>query len=218
MTRPRKQAAVFFTDDVFGNPDYNTQKCYVSRSARITGEVILEDDVIVCPQVVLRADEGAPFKICKGTNIQDGVIMHGLHKKYVEDEAGRKYSVLIGSHSTIAHGAIIHGPAKIGKKTFIGFRAIIHNSQVGRNCHIGHGTIVENVIIVDERYARSGSVIDSQALADALPKVEEKHKEFNHEVVDYNKQLRAKYHARRVFLDKLAAKGKLTHNKNTVKT
>ena len=202
MTRPRKQAAVFFTDDVFGNPDYNTQKCYVSRSARITGEVILEDDVIVCPQVVLRADEGAPFKICKGTNIQDGVIMHGLHKKYVEDEAGGKYSVLIGSHSTIAHGAIIHGPAKIGKKTFIGFRAIIHQSEIGRNCHIGFGAIVRGVRIGDYRHVPDGMVVNKQEDADKLPEVPEHLQEFNKEVVDYNKELCQKYKERRILKEK----------------
>jgi SulP family sulfate permease len=110
----------------------------------------------------------------------------------------------------------VHGPTEIGNKTFIGFRAIVHGSRVGRNCHIGHGAIVEGVVIGDERYVRSGSVIDIQELADALPKVGEKHKEFNREVVDFNKELRIKYHARRVILDKVAAKGNLTHNKNSV--
>lgn len=217
MTRKKKQgplAPVFFTDDFFGNPDYNNQTCYVSRSARITGEVFIGDDVIVCTNGVLRADEGTPFKIGRGTNVQDGVIMHGLHKKFVEDEQGNKYSILIGSHCTVAHGALIHGPAKIGNKTFVGFRTIVHGSQVGRNCYIGHGAIVEGVIIADERYVRSGSVIDSQELADTLPQVLDKHKDFNREVVDYNKNLRKTYHERRELLDRLAAKGNLTHNKN----
>lgn len=216
-TKKKEQAPIFFTDDFFGNPEYDNLKCYVSRSARITGAVEIGDDVIVCPNVVLRADEGTPFKIGRGTNIQDGVIMHGLHKRYVTDDAGRKYSVLIGSHCTIAHGAIIHGPIKTGNKTFIGFRAIVHESEIGRNCHIGHGAIIEGVTIQDGRYVRSGSVIDTQELADNLPKVEEKHKEFNRHVVDLNKELRAIYHERRKLSDKLATKGSLIHNKSNGK-
>lgn len=194
----KDKGVVFFDDEHFGNPDYDDKKCYVSQTARITGKVTLEDDVIVCPHVSIRADEGSPFKICKGTSIQDSVIMHGLYEKFVEDEHGEKFSILVGSHCTIAHRATIHGPAKIGKKTFIGFHAIVHSSTVGRNCHIGHGAIIENVDIEDERFVRSGMVVDCQHIANNLPKVTEQQKGFNKSVVDHNKVLVKVYHDRRV--------------------
>lgn len=192
-----KKGVVFFDDEVFGNPEYNDEECSISRSARITGRVIIEKDVIVCPHVTLRADEGTPFKICKGTNIQDSVIMHGLYNEFVTGDDGQQYSIYVSSHCTISHRATIHGPAKIGKKTFIGFHAIVHNSTIGRNCHIGLGAIIENVKIADERLVRSGMVVDCQAIADSLPPVDEKHKQFNKGVVDHNKHLVVIYNKRR---------------------
>lgn len=185
-----------FDDKFFGNPEFNEEKVYKSRTAVIVGRVILEDDVIVGPQASIRADEGTPFKICKGTNVQDHVNMHGLHNKFVS-VGGEKFSIYIDSHCSIAHGALIHGPVKIGKKTFIGFKAIVHCSEIGRNCYIGHGAIIEGVKIADNRYVRSGTVVDCQTIADALPPVPDHLREFNREVVDYNKQLREQYHERR---------------------
>ena len=191
------KGVVFYDDEFFGNPEYDDENCYVSRTARITGKVNLEDDVIVCPHVSIRADEGSPFKICKGTNVQDSVIIHGLYEEYVQDSDGEKYSVLIGSHCTIAHRATIHGPAKIGKKTFIGFHTIVHSSTIGRNCYIGHNVTIENVEIKDDRYVRSGMVVDCQSIADSLPMANKEQKDFNKKVVDKNKRLVKIYHARR---------------------
>ena len=188
---------VFFDDEFFGNPTYNDEHCYISRSARITGNVVFEDGVIVCPHVTIRADEGTPFKVCKGTNIQDAVIMHGLLNEFVEDEHGNKFSILIGSHTTIGHDALVHGPSKIGKKTFIGFKSVVHRSTVGRNCYVGIGAIIEGVHIDDFRYVRSGMVVDCQTIADSLPMVTDEQKEFNKKVVDKNKHLIKVYQKRR---------------------
>ncbi len=194
----RNTGIVFFDDEFFGNPTYNDEHCYISRSARITGNVVFEDGVIVCPHVTIRADEGTPFKVCKGTNIQDAVIMHGLLNEFVEDEHGNKFSILIGSHTTIGHAALVHGPAKIGKKTFIGFKSVVHRSTVGRNCYVGIGAIIEGVDIGDFRYVRSGMVVDCQTIADSLPMVTDEQKEFNKKVVDKNKNLIKVYQKRRV--------------------
>lgn len=213
----------FYDDSFFGNPEYQDADVYVSRSARITGRVILEEDVIVCPHVSLRADEGTPFKIRKGTNVQDSVILHGLKDRFVEDENAEKYSILIGSHCTLAHRAMIHGPAKIGKFSFVGFDAIVHGSEVGRNsfvdfratiknsvlgdkCHVGIGAIINGVKIANNRFIRDGQVISNQCEADLLPEVPKSVAEadghFNKEVVDYNKELVRKYQKRRTERDK----------------
>lgn len=190
-------------------PEYSESECYVDATASLTGKVILEKNVIVCPHVSLRADEGTPFKIRKGTNIQDSVIFHGLKDKFVEDEKGAKYSILVGSHCTMAHRALIHGPVKIEKFCFIGFDAIIHGSTLGRNCfvdfratiknsqiggycHIGIGAIINGVTIKDRKYVRDGQVINNQAEANLLPEVPDEvaqtDSHFNQEVVDFNKK------------------------------
>jgi carbonic anhydrase/acetyltransferase-like protein (isoleucine patch superfamily) len=187
---------ISFNDKIFGNPHIDKDD-FISSKATIIGDVFLEKNVIVCPNVSLRADEGTPFRIRYGTNIQDGVILHGLKDRFVTDEEGNKYSIYIGSHSTIAHGAIIHGPTMIGKHTFVGFRAIIHNAVIGRNCHIGFGSIVRGVTIADYRYVADGMVVNKQSIADALPTADEHLQEFNAEVVDFNKTLVQKYKKRR---------------------
>lgn len=186
-----------FDDKIFGNPEISDES-FVSSKATIIGRVIIEKNVIVCPSASLRADEGSPFRIMYGTNIQDEVILHGLLHKSVTDDEGKEYSILIGSHCTLAHGAIVHGPAKIGKHSFIGFRAIVHDAEVGRNCHIGFGAVVRGVKIADYRYVADGMVVVSQEIADILPEVPERLQEFNAEVVDYNKELCRRYKERRL--------------------
>jgi len=168
------------------------QDAYVDRSAIIIGEVNIEENVIVAPQASLRADEGSPFRICKGTNIQDSVVLHGLYDQFITIN-GVKYSIYIGSHCSIAHGALIHGPTAIGKKTFIGFRSIIHKADIHRNCFIGHGAQVIGVRLPPNSYVPNGWVIDRQSQIDELPAMPDEAEKFNQEVVDYNKNLVAMY-------------------------
>ena len=47
----------------------------------------------------------------------------------------------------MAHQALIHGPCFIGDKTFIGFKAVIHDSVIGEHCHVGIGATVVGVQI-----------------------------------------------------------------------
>ena len=45
------------------------------RNSQITGNVIIEENVHVV-NAVIRADEGTPFYISSGSNIQDFAILH----------------------------------------------------------------------------------------------------------------------------------------------
>jgi carbon dioxide concentrating mechanism protein CcmM len=51
---------------------------YVHVSTSIIGEVEIGANVMVAPGVSIRADEGSPFYIGASTNVQDGVVIHGL--------------------------------------------------------------------------------------------------------------------------------------------
>ena len=117
-------------DEIFGKAEIHLRS-FVCNPESIIGEVIIEQEVFVAPGAVIRADECGPFRICKGTNIQDLAILHGLFEKYVEVD-GVKYSIHIGSHCSITHGAKIHGPCQIGKKTFIGFDAKVQEMSRSR--------------------------------------------------------------------------------------
>lgn len=171
----------------FGTPEINALS-HVDPLAVVIGRVIVEDRVIIAPHASIRADEGNPFFIGHGTNIQDQVVLHGLRDQYFEID-GVPWSIYIGSHCSIAHCACIHGPAVIGKKTFIGVRSTVWGSIIGRNCHIGFHCLVRGVKIPPRRCVPDGSMILCQKDADALLEVSPENLEFNKHVVDVNKQL-----------------------------
>lgn len=163
-------------------------EAHVDRTANVVGDVTIEAECYVAPKVSIRADEGTPFYIGSGTNIQDGVILHGLKDQTVEVD-GRRYSIYIGSHCSITHGALVHGPSRIGDDTFLGFRSTVHKSTIGRGCHIGFHALVKSVTLPDDTYVPDGSIINSQDKVAGLPKVVEHQQEFNQEVVEFNKTL-----------------------------
>ena len=89
------------------------------------------EDSSIWFHATLRAEE-APIQIGKGSNIQDGVVIH-------TDEG---YDVKIGDMVTVGHNAIIHG-CHIGDGTLIGMGAIVLNgAKIGKNCIIGAGALV----------------------------------------------------------------------------
>lgn len=112
---------------------------FIADSAKVLGNVVLEDLVSVWFGAVLRADFDV-ITIGKRTNIQEGVIMHVDHGKPIH----------IGEDNVVGHGAIIHG-AKIGNFNLIGMRAtILNGAEIGNGCIIGaHALITENMKIPD---------------------------------------------------------------------
>lgn len=155
-----------YKDEFFGNPVYNDEKTFVSKKAKLTGNVKIEDECMICPFACIRADEGSPFFFGKGSNFQDGVTVHGLLDKFVKGDDGLDYSVWIGSHCSIAHGALVHGPARIGKKTFIGFKTIFHSSEIGRNSFVFIGVNVDSSKIGERVYIGTGSNVVESVLGD----------------------------------------------------
>lgn len=156
----------------------------------IIGDVTIMEKVYVAPNVTIRADEGTPFFIGANTNIQDRVILHGKkgEKLLVED---KYYSIYIGQRVSCAHGAIIHGPCKLGDDVFLGFNTIVFNSTVGEGSFISHNSIVMGVELPANSFVPLGSVIDTQDKADSLELVPSSQKEFAKEVQLVNLQLAA---------------------------
>ena len=91
---------------------------YVHPQCSLIGDVQLGENVIVSPNTSIRADEGAPFYIGANTNIQDGVVIHGLEQGRVLGDDQKAYSVWIGQDTCITHMALIHGPAYVGNNCF----------------------------------------------------------------------------------------------------
>ena len=84
---------------------------YVHPFSRLIGDIKVGANVFVAPGSSIRADEGTPFYIGESSNIQDGVVIHGLEKGRVVGDDGNEYSVWIGKNTCITHMALIHGPA-----------------------------------------------------------------------------------------------------------
>ena len=162
------------------------ESTYVSPTATILGDVEIGEDVYVAPAVSIRGDEGTPIHIGDKTNVQDGVIMHGLLHQWVRVE-GRDYAIYVGDEVCCAHGAIIHGPCVVGDNTFIGFNAVIFKAEVGRDCAVLHNAVVTGgVKVPDGRMVPIASIVDTQAKADALPSISEDLRSLKEEVVEVN--------------------------------
>lgn len=118
--------------------------CFLAENAAIIGDVVIGDDCSIWYGTVLRGDVN-PIRIGNRVNIQDGAVLHTLHKKSV---------VEIGDDVSVGHNAIIHG-AKIGNNVLVGMGAIVmDNAVVPDNTIIGAGAIVlSNAVLEPGVYA-----------------------------------------------------------------
>jgi carbonic anhydrase/acetyltransferase-like protein (isoleucine patch superfamily) len=167
---------------------------FLSPFSSIIGDVTISKNVFVAPNVSVRADEGTPFFIGPNTNLQDGVVLHGLLNQRIQ--VGQKsYSIYIGNEVTIAHGALVHGPCYIGDNVFVGFKSIVYNAIIGRGAFISYNAVVTNgVHIPPNRFVPPGAHIDTQKKADSLAPVPKDSKEFAEEVQRVNQEFPASYH------------------------
>lgn len=171
-----------------------SDKSVIQPNASVIGAVILSEGVLVSPFASIRGDEGTPIFIGKNSNVQDGVVIHGLEHKLVE-EKGLGYSVYIGENVSLAHQSQVHGPAKVGNNTFIGMQAFVFKSEIGDNVVLEPCAKVMGVKIPSGRYVPAGEVIKTQEQADKLPLITPDYamKSLNADVVHVNKQLNEGY-------------------------
>ncbi len=176
---------------------------FVHPLAAVIGNVILGNNVMVAPSASVRGDEGQPLHVGNDTNVQDGVVIHALEteqdgqpvEKNLMEVDGRKYAVYVGNRVSLAHQVQIHGPAVVLDDTFVGMKVLVFKSSVGKNCVIEPGVILMGVKVADGRYVPVGSVIKTQAEADALPVITADYplKDMNKGVLHVNKALAKGY-------------------------
>ena len=167
---------------------------FVHKQASVIGRVVLGDHVHIAAGSSVRADEGTPFFIGPNSNIQDGVVIHALKDKHVR-VGGEPWAVYVGRDVSLAHDALVHGPCYIGDESFVGFKAVVHDSIVGERCFIGIGAVVVGVELPAGTHVPHGTIVDSADAVARLPRVTDAHMEFNEDVVDVNRGLAAAYHA-----------------------
>lgn len=169
------------------------ESAYVHSFSNIIGDVRIAEKVLISPGTSIRADEGGPFYIAAGSNIQDGVVIHGLEDGRVMGDDQNPYSVWIGQNTSITHLCLIHGPAYIGDDCFIGFRSTVFNARIGHGCIVMMHALVQDVEIPPGKYVPSGAVINNQQQADRLPDVQEEDLTFAHHLIACNEALRSGY-------------------------
>lgn len=170
------------------------ETAYVHSFSNITGNVAIGSNVLIAPGTSIRADEGGAFSIGENTNIQDGVVIHGLEQGRVVGADEQEYSVWIGKNTSITHMALVHGPAYVGDNCFIGFRSTVFNARIGDGCIIMMHVLIQDVAIPPGKYVSSGSIVTSQQQADRLPNVQAADLKFAAHVVGTNNALRSGYH------------------------
>lgn len=174
------------------HPTINSS-AFIGPFSSVIGDVTISKDVFVACNVTIRADEGTPFYIGYKSNIQDGVIFHGLKDQQFSVD-GKRYSIYVGKETSIAHGALIHGPCIIGNNVFVGFNALVFNAIVEDGCYISlNATVTDGVRLAANKFVPIGALIDTQAKADALETVPADDTEFAQKVIKVNVELASSY-------------------------
>ena len=187
---------------------------YIDPLGLVIGDCEIGKLVLVAPFAVCRGDEGIPIHIGDYSNMQDGVILHALettsHGKNMDD---RRYSaegsLLKGNGSEFKNGfaiyvgdkvSLAHGPAYIGNDTFVGMKSFIFNGKIGKRVAVGvSSTITGGVTIPDNKFVPPGTIITTQAQADALPsRVGSPYEKINSAVLHVNQELAKGYNAQTI--------------------
>ncbi len=190
------------------------ETAYIHPGAFVIGDCHIGELTMMSPTAVCRGDEGTPIVVGKQTNIQDGVILHALATELSGERiAGRVFSadgrrlevtdpewekgfpICVGERVSLAHDSMIHGPAWVGDDVFIGMDSLVFNAVIRNNVAVGVGSVItDGVEIPEGRFVPPGSVIDTQAKADALgPRIGSPYEKINEAVVMVNIELAKAY-------------------------
>ncbi|MGM0875873.1 MAG: gamma carbonic anhydrase family protein [Bacillota bacterium] len=120
---------------------------YIAPGAQLIGNVELKENTSIWFNAVLRGDN-EKITIGKGSNIQDGVIVH----------VDPGYPIHVGENVTVGHNVVLHG-CTIEDGALIGMGATILNGAV-----IGEGALIAAGALVPE-----GKIIEPGVLVVGVP-------------------------------------------------
>lgn len=105
---------------------------FVAPTAAVIGNVSIASGASVWFSAVVRGDD-MPVRIGRGTNIQDGAVIHATENVAAVD---------IGENVVVGHGAILHG-CSVGNGAMIGIGAIVLDGAfVGAGAIVAAGALV----------------------------------------------------------------------------
>ncbi len=104
---------------------------WVAHNATVIGSVVLEKDVSIWFNVVVRGDNDL-ITIGERSNIQDHSVLH-------TDEGVK---LTIGRNVSVGHHVMLHG-CTIGEGSLIGINSVIlNNARIGNHCLIGANALI----------------------------------------------------------------------------
>lgn len=120
-------------------PELRGKQHFIADNATVIGSVILEENVSIWFNAVLRGDN-EPLHIGANSNIQDGAVLH----------TDMGFPLTIAENVTVGHMAMLHG-CTVGAGSLIGIKAVLlNNCVIGKNCLVGaNALITEGKIIPD---------------------------------------------------------------------
>ncbi len=172
------------------------ESAYVDNTAIICGKVIIAENVFVGPYAVIRADE-----VDQSGGMEPIVI--GAHSNIqdgvvIHSKAGGLVSV--GEYTSIAHRSIVHGPCEVGNNVFIGFNSVLFNCTVGDRSVVRHNSVVEGCHLPPGFHVPSTSNIHSDFDLANIEQVSPQTADFsesvalaNHELVKGYKKLQNEF-------------------------
>lgn len=107
------------------------ESVFIADTATIIGKVTVEENASVWFGASIRGDN-EPITVGKGTNIQEGAVLH----------ADPGFPLTLEAGVTVGHQAMLHG-CTVKEGALIGIQAVVLNGAViGRNCLVGAGAVV----------------------------------------------------------------------------
>jgi carbonic anhydrase/acetyltransferase-like protein (isoleucine patch superfamily) len=107
-------------------PDIH-ESAYVDPAAVVIGDVTIEAEASVWPNVTLRGDHGQ-IVLREGANVQDNAVLHE--------------GAEIGPYATVGHTAIVHN-ATVEERALVGMAAtVLDRSTLGERAMVGANSLV----------------------------------------------------------------------------
>jgi len=104
---------------------------FIAPGASLIGSIVLEENVNVWFNVVIRADNDR-VAIGEGCNIQDGSVLH----------VDPGYPMNLARRVTIGHKVMLHG-CSVGEGALIGINSVVMNgARIGAHSLIGANTLI----------------------------------------------------------------------------
>ncbi|AGB31336.1 transferase [Natrinema pellirubrum DSM 15624] len=127
---------------------------YVDDAAVVIGDVVIEEEASVWPNVTIRGDHGR-IVVGEGANVQDNAVLH-------EDAE-------LAPYSTVGHSAIVHA-ATVAERALVGMNAVVLDGA-----HVGEGSVVAAGSVVTEGTEIPESTLVAGTPAEPKTEIEDAH-------------------------------------------